>query len=375
MTLAPVLDQPTLDALLSEADLAVSIFLQIAPRGDDPHAPAVALNDLIRRAEAALDEGGQDPERRDAVIARAREAARGEDFARHREPGLALFLAPDQTRIVHLPEAPAEEGVTVGRFFYLKPLLPMLARDRRFNVLAVSTGKVRLFAATPYAWEELPLDALPPAVEADAIALEYAMEQGATPMTASPEGIRHNLVAERLGTVAYAVRKQLGDDPAPLILAAEPKVTGQFRKLAHNLRQLQEDGLQLNPFAFPESELHARAAALMRPVLDAELDAVLDRIEARLGSGESTVSARPDEVLAAAHQGRIEAVVVAGDEALWDRFDPAGGNVAVHSTQGRGDEDLLNEAAVVAMRHGGRAFAVPRERIPRRSLAAALLRY
>jgi len=375
MTLAALIDEETMKALLADAGPAVSIILQIAPRDSDPHAPAVALSDLIRRAETALDATDLSAEQRAAILAKARDAARDEDFAHHREPGLALFLSPESARIVHLPEMPPEEGVMLGQHFYLKPLLPMLARDRRFNVLAVSTGKARLFAATPYAWQELTLDALPPAIEADAIALEYAMQEGATPMTASSEEIRHGLVAERLSTVAYAVRSELGDDPAPLILAAEPRTTGYFRKLAHNLHQLQEEGLHLNPFAFTEAELHARAAALMVPALEQDLDAVLDRIEARLGSGERTVSVRPDEILAAAHQGRVDTVVVAGDATLWGRFDPATGDLAARNAPGGGAEDLLNEAAVVTVRQGGRAFATPHERMPRQALAAALLRY
>lgn len=375
MTLATLIDEPTMDALLAEADPAVSIILQIEPAAGDPHAPAVALSDLIRRAETALDATGLDAGQCAAILAQAREAAGKEDFARHREPGLALFLSPQDARIVHLPETPPEAGVMLGRHFYLKPLLPMLARDRRFHVLAVSTGKARLFAATPYAWEELPLDALPPAIEADAISLEHAMQEGATPMTASSEEIRHNLVAERLGTVAYAVRKALGEDPAPLILAAEPRTTGYFRKLAHNLHTLQEEGLHLNPFAFSEAELHARATALMAPALEQDLDAVLDRIAARLGSGERTVSVRPDEILAAAHQGRVDTVVVAEGTPLWGHFDPLTGELSVRDAAGGGAEDLLNEAAVVTLRQGGRAYAAPQERIPRDAPAAALLRY
>jgi hypothetical protein len=40
-----------------------------------------------------------------------------------------------------------------------------------------------------------------------------------------------------------------------------------------------------------------------------------------------------------------------------------------------GGGDLLNLAALLAMRNGGRAYAVPRERIPRQVPATATLRF
>jgi hypothetical protein len=377
MPLSPVLDGQVLKALLAEADPAVTIMLSIAPAGDDPHVPATELRRLIDQAAAVLDRRGVDRVRRDAIVARARDLAGGIGFAQHRDPGIALFLTDSGGHVVSLPERPPEAAVVVGRHFYLKPLLPMLARDRRFNVLALSAAKARLLRATPYAWEELPLDALPPEVEATAIAMEdEARSRGETVNAASQEELRRSLVTEQLRTIAYAVRKQLADDEAPIVLAAEPQAAGHFRKLAGpHLGQLQEAELHLNPFALSDANLHARAVEVMRPLIDSELDAALDRIEARLGTAEPTVAIRLEEILAAAHEGRVDTVIVAENETLWGHFDPASNKLTAHGTQGQGEEDMVNEAAVATLRTGGRAFAVPHERMPRRVPAAALLRY
>ena len=67
--------------------------------------------------------------------------------------------------------------------------------------------------------------------------------------------------------------------------------------------------------------------------------------------------------------------MVATDETLLGRYDV---EERVAHTQGPADgdaEDLLNEAAVVSLRKGGRAFAAPRDRLPRRVPAVAILRY
>ena len=139
------------------------------------------------------------------------------------------------------------------------------------------------------------------------------------------------------------------------------------------LRQMLPDALQLNPFAISRAELHARAVERMRPQLQAEVETVLNQVEARLGTAEKTVAIRLEEIIAAGHEGRVDAVVVAEDEVLWGRFDA--GVVHTHGRPGPGEEDLLNQAAIAALRTGGRAFALPRERLPRQVPAAALLRF
>lgn len=112
----------------------------------------------------------------------------------------------------------------------------------------------------------------------------------------------------------------------------------------------------------------------MRPELDAELDGVLEQVDARLGAAEPTVAIRLEEILGAAVEGRVDAVVVAEDETLWGRFEP-GYTLAAHGKPGPDDEDLLNQAAILTLRNGGRAFAAPRERLPRQVPAAAVLRF
>ena len=83
---------------------------------------------------------------------------------------------------------------------------------------------------------------------------------------------------------------------------------------------------------------------------------------------------RLEEILAASLEGRVDRVVVAEDEALWGRFE-LGQSLAVHGKPGPDDEDLLNQAAVLTLRNGGRAFAAPRERMPRQAPAVATLRF
>ena len=87
------------------------------------------------------------------------------------------------------------------------------------------------------------------------------------------------------------------------------------------------------------------------------------------------MSIRLEEILPAAYDGRVDAVVVATDAMVRGRFDPEARTLYAPGASNGEEEDLLNEAAVVSLRNGGRAFALPKERMPRRAPAVATLRY
>ena len=120
--------------------------------------------------------------------------------------------------------------------------------------------------------------------------------------------------------------------------------------------------------------LHEAAVALLPPE-DAEAEPVLDRIRARLGTAESNVAIKLEEILAAARDGRIDSLVFAADQTIWGHFDERKGTVAAKGTDSGSEEDLLNLAAVMTMESGGRAFGLPRDKLPRQVPAAAMLRY
>src|SRR5205085_2382808 len=71
----------------------------------------------------------------------------------HRGHGRVWFVSPTLSEVFSLPE-PMPAGVSVGRNFLLRPLLPALARNRSFHILALSATKSRLFDATPFASSE-----------------------------------------------------------------------------------------------------------------------------------------------------------------------------------------------------------------------------
>jgi hypothetical protein len=298
------------------------------------------LHAALQETEQALARHGVERRAIDALIHRARSLAIITAAARDHDHGLALFLRNGRSDAVMLPVAPPAR-ISVGACCFIAPLLNPVAAKQRFYVLALGEGTMRLFAATPFDFIEITLPELLPGQEG-------AITDGGTAADA-PRIMR--------------IHAALGFDPAPLILAGEPDLVLAVRCRAH-LPQLMAEALLLDPFTISREALHAGAVNAVQRSLDAELEMVLDRAHAGLDQPGVAAFAL-NEIVIAAHEGRVAALVVAEDRVKTDL--PAARCTTC-------DEEVLNEAAVLTLRNGGRAFSAPRSLLPNLAPAVAVLR-
>jgi hypothetical protein len=190
----------------------------------------------------------------------------------------------------------------------------------------------------------------------------------------SPEEVRKAEFIEYLHRIDRAVTGLLSASGGPLVIAAEPEALGHFRATC-SYRHLHEAAVETNPFALDPAELHRRAYALVRPRFEAPVGELKDRIAARLGTAEPTVTLKLEEILSAAAYSRVEGLLLADDAVLWGHFDPATGQVEAHGAPNGPDEDLFNLAAVQTLAHGGHVYLLPHAEMPHGASAAAALRY
>lgn len=365
-----MLDAGTLKFLLKPRPVAVSVYLPLSPDQRDLRLQSGGLRNVVDEVTERLAGIDLEPSLKDRIISAILQRVSSLDLAEHREPAIAIFSDESDARMISLPEA-VPYDVAVGQHFNLKPLLPLLEKNRRFWLLALSDGRAKLFSVTPFGITETDLGLAQRVTDASA-ADEPAADHGGgadEPEAAAPP----QSLLESLTDLVRAVEETIGGDTAPVLLAAEPKIGGHFRKTTR-LPTLLGEGLVLNPHAFPLAELHQKALEAAGPQLTSQAEEVLQQIEARLGDAAPNVAIRLEEILAAAEEGRVDAVVVASDEALWGRY-AAGGPVTAHGHRVAGDEDLLNRVAIATMRNGGRSFSLSRTRIPRGAPAAATLRF
>src|ERR1700712_5592115 len=224
-----MIEAETLNQLLAPVDCAISIYFPIDPHQRDERAPMARLRGVVDAAAEQLEQIDIKPDQRTSMLDRLQTFAAGVDFARHRDPGLAIFVAPATAEseafwAFPLPDIPAETMV-VGRDFHIKPLLPLIAANQRFGILALSKANVRLLTATPFTWQELPLNVLPMEAQAE---LDSRPAAGVAPGGVAAEDARKEILVASPRYIATAVKAAIKNDPAPVMLVADPVVAGSF---------------------------------------------------------------------------------------------------------------------------------------------------
>jgi hypothetical protein len=274
-----------------------------------------------------------------------------------------------------------QELLVVGERFHVKPLLPLLAGDGRFYILALSQNAVRLFEATRSSVAELPLDVpqrldetLRPGQATSSLQAHSPMATGTTVFHGQGGGgeeLKENLL-RFFRRIDRGVQPVLLGDTAPLVLAGVDYLLPIYRE-ASRYPHLLLQGIAGNPEALRPEELHARAWALLEPhFAEARVRAEV-RYQGLAGTGRTARD--PGEAATAAWQGRVQFLFVAVDAQCWGRLDRETGHVAVHETPEPGDEELLDLTAVGTFLRGGTVYAGPAAGVPGGGPLAAILRY
>lgn len=373
--------------LLSPVDLAVSLYLPDKPAERDTRMHFDRLRHLLEIADRALQARGIDKRQRAAIMDPAREALGHFDFETHRPRALALLADKSFARVFEL-SIMVREAAVVGRRFYIRPLLPIANAGPRFIVLALSANSIRLLDCDDYGWwnatpehvqrlaDVMAETIYEPTMQGNPASRHRAIAEGAAGSHSyeSPDEVRKAELIEYLRRVSSAVEAVLKHHRHPVVLVADPEIAGHFRKITA-LPRLLARTVAVNPHGVAEETLVTSARGLRQSYERAAITDVVDRVNARLGRGENSVSVQVEEIVGAAHFARVDAVVVADDASVWGRFDEANWTATAHDARLADDDELLNEIAAETLLKGGRAFSAARMELPRQSPVVATLRY
>lgn len=380
-----------LKRLLEQKPPCISIYLPIF-RGDrqDVRQNPIRLKNALRQAQEKLvAQGMRAAEARDLVTPAERVLAQT-PFWEQQAVGLALFLAPDFFEVLKTP-LDRTELIYVNNNFFLKPLLSLLGTEQRFYILALHLKhELRLLRCQGATCTRLPLEKVTlPSMQAylehysfekiNQFHTQTAPTQPAARRSAMFHGHGNSLedqnktyAREYFKLVDNGVRRLLGDERAPLVLAGVEYVRAIYRD--NNFYQnLLPEGIEGNPELWKDEELRLRAAELVQPYFETKRRRELQIYAQARGTGYATE--RIEEVLPAAHQGRVGSLFVAVNEIKWGSFDPDTTEVKLHSAPENGDTDLLETAAVETLTHGGTVYALPREQMPGQEPVAATYRF
>src|SRR5437868_7765299 len=144
-----------MDELLAfDKSPAISIYLPTHAAGREVRQDAIRLRKTLSEAAKRLGACDMRGPEIDRLLRPARRLVDDEEFWRHQEQGLAIFLGTGFERIHQVPVAVPEE-LTIASHFCIKPLLRLLDGAGSFWVLTVSAARTRLFQGSRWTFAEV----------------------------------------------------------------------------------------------------------------------------------------------------------------------------------------------------------------------------
>ena len=119
--------------------------------------------------------------------------------------------------------------------------------------------------------------------------------------------------------------------------------------------------------------MHHRALELLQSRITPQLRKALDEFDKLVGSAHASVHAR--EIVEAAYKGRVLHLFLQESAEYQGDFDPVREKLTRHPDLPGQSRDLLNEAAIQVIRHGGTVSVLKSENMPHGVPVCALFRY
>ena len=142
---------------------------------------------------------------------------------------------------------------------------------------------------------------------------------------------------------------------------------------ANSFSHLLETAINGNPDQMVAEDLHALAWPLVEPWFRKEQEEARVRYQQSIGTG--LASNNLEEIVPAAHHGRIGYLFLEVGQEKWGTFNQQTGKAVLHAGAKTGDEDLIDFAAIQTLGGGGKVYAISREKMPDKEPVAALFRY
>lgn len=363
----------------------LSLYQRTHRRYPDNQQDAIRFRNLVKDLRASLERTY--PALEAEPLLRPFEAlASDASFWNHTLDGLAVLGAKGVFRAVRIPEWVPELTV-VADSFHTKPLRRFLQSRERFQVLALSLDKIRVYEGNRNGLDELELvpgvprsmvEALGPELtEPHQTVASYGGVGGASSRMHHSHGGKSDEVdidAQRFfRAVDRAVWEHFSKpSKLPLILAALPEHHHLFHQVSQN-PQLVPEGVRVNPASLSLDELRTSAWQVMEPRYRERLATLRDEFERALA--RATASDNLTQVAEASAAGRVAALLVDADRLIPGRLDRSTGRVATAKLEEPDIDDLLDDVAELVAQKGGVVWVVPAEEMPSRKGLAAIYRY
>ncbi|WP_235595986.1 baeRF7 domain-containing protein [Mastigocoleus testarum] len=358
--------------------------------GKETRQNPIRFKNLLDRAESKLVAAGLSTTETGELLQEAKTMIDDYDFWQHQELGLAYFISQSQTRYYLLPHS-FTELVEVSDRFYFKPLLPLMAADNEFYLLALAQNQIRLFQASHYNIQELALPEDVPSSLAEALSYDdpekqlqyHSVGKGAAKSVASQSNpIYHG---QGVGTtdnkteilryfqqIDRGLHSLLQGKQVPLVLAGVEYLLPIYQE-ANSYPHLYSQGVTGNPENLSSEELHQQALQVIQPHFQEARQQAIAQYQELLSTKQASADVK--QIIPAAINGQVDTLFIPNNLQCWGRFEPETNSIEIDDSSTKENFDLLDFAATNTFLQGGMVYCMSAEEMPDSESVAAIFRY
>ncbi|MCM8569985.1 hypothetical protein NE848_11385 [Gramella jeungdoensis] len=306
------------------------------------------------------------------------------DFWRHQSDGLAIFASPDLFEKYTLP-VNFEAYHYISEEFYVKPLVPAMTGDGKFNILAIQLGDVSFYEASRFSITPVKIDDLTPSRLEERVGYDY--KEKALQFRTQAEGGEKTQFHGHGGSerdekeeakqffraVDQGLKKYLNKEKLPLVVFCQDYLFPIYKE-ANTYNNLIDQVVHGNPNDTDLLGIHQKALKVAEPYLNETRDEKIEKYR-ELSKTENTTSAVSD-IIPAVHQGKVDTLFIENRAELWGEYNEDKMKVKFHENRNNHNTSLLNLAAKKTIEMGGKVYLVEHEFMPEKeSKMNALFRF
>jgi hypothetical protein len=350
--------------------LCISIYIPTHRAGHETlnGQDNILFKNKLREARTLLAKHDVTESEIDSYMKPAEELLNDTNFWRHQSEGLAVFITKGFSSHYTLPIT-MPDMVYVLDQFYFTPMLPILSQNGRFFILSLYRERIGFFEATIDRIRQIDISAFAP--ESMNEALKFTIkghDQDFHNSTTTVNGSNivhgagatkgddeHDEVREFIHEIDNSMQEILHNATEPLVLAGVDHYCALFRKYS-KYKHIVPQHINLNETVAGMSPqtIHEKALDVMKPLMQQSHTDSLSRYENVAGTGVTSEDIAT--VAAEAVHGRIDTLFIAPSSPVWGRYDAKSAVAEVHKAYQRGDDDLINLAAIKTLAQGGKVF-------------------
>ena len=377
-----VVNRETIEKLISKTqDVNVTIFIPTHKTGEEGKQDAIRLKNIIQKAKNDLVEKGWKDARVDELFKPVIAKTEENQFWLHQEKGLAIYVNEEYFYVFKIPVSPKENHY-ISENFLITPLLELQNHHNDYHVLVLSQNETKMFKIAPDETTQVTFESVPTSMEEH---LKYHVHERSVQHHSGANGggaVFHGQGGEMdennkelelfLKHIENKVTKYLKKVNGPLVLAGPDKMVSYYKK-ANKYFNVLEESISGNCDTKSIQQIEEESWSIVESYFREEIHSDIDRFNNLRGS--ELISTDVSDIVKGAYFGKVDTLFVPMGFHQYGIFDTEKNQVEISDKLNGEAVDLINYAAISAIRNGSTLYGLQQSDVPNNSGLAAIYRY